>query len=285
MKTFNFIVSNVDGEISVYNYLKLNNFSNVIILKVKRGGITVNERVAKTVDAVKNGDKISVTLPSEEVNKYATPLNFPLRVLYDDEYFLAVFKPSGMVTHNGKTTGGFSLENAVYYAYNNEFLFRPVNRLDKDTAGIVIIAKDAYSASLLGNIIKNGNLFKGYVGVLKGVPTKLKGEINAPIKDVKSGIKRVVASDGKPSITKYEVVKVLPNGNSLCKFNLVTGRTHQIRVHTAHIGNPLYADDLYGEKIDGETYNLTCNEIEFTHPFTNIKIKITATTRQKSKNA
>ena len=91
MKTFNFVVSNVNEETTVESYLKLNNFSSVIILKVKSNGLSVNGKKARTIDKVKNGDALTVTLPNEEINKYATPLNYPLRVLYDDEYFLETY--------------------------------------------------------------------------------------------------------------------------------------------------------------------------------------------------
>ena len=275
MKVYNFKVNGLDKVITVENFLKLNKVSNVIILKIKRGGILVNNQTAKTIDLVKNGDEVTITLPTSEQNSYVTPLNYPIEILYDDDYFLAVNKPIGMLSHNSKSNSKFSLENAIYYEYHNEFLFRPVNRLDKDTSGIVIIAKDEYSASLLGEIIAKGKLKKTYVGILKGTLNSKKGVINAPIKKLNDEIKRVVDSDGKPSITKYEVLKILPNGNTLCKFNLITGRTHQIRVHTAHIGHPLYADALYGEKIDGINYTLTCASVEFTHPFTNKNVKIT----------
>ena len=108
-----------------------------------------------------------------------------------------------------------------------------------------------------------------------GVPVPDRGTIDAPIeRECEGNIKRCVREDGKAAKTEYRVIKILPSGNSLCEITLFTGRTHQIRVHMAHIGHPLYADFLYGTRVDGESYKLHAREISFTHPINGKKIEL-----------
>ena len=127
--------------------------------------------------------------------------------------------------------------------------------------------------------MKKGGFSKVYAAVVCGIPPLKHNIIDAPIERESEGqMKRVVRDDGKRAVTEYRVLKVLEDGNTLCEITLHTGRTHQIRVHMAHIGHPLYADFLYGERIDGQNYKLHAKKITFKHPIT----KQTLTLRSKA---
>ena len=186
---------------------------------------------------------------------------------------LAVDNPTNMPTHPSKGNSLPTLANAVMAKYGGDFVFRAVNRLDRDTSGIVLIAKDELSAYRLSESMKSGKFVKKYEAVISGCPEKKKGIIDAPIRRESEGsTRRIVAPDGKRAVTEYRVIKEL-SGNAVCEIRLHTGRTHQIRVHMAHIGHPLVNDFLYGKRGD-EPYSLRCVELCFSHPKNNSKITI-----------
>ena len=190
--------------------------------------------------------------------------------MYEDDYLLIVNKESGVLTHSSRYNTAPSLEGLVYnYCKNSPFTFRPINRLDKDTCGIVLIAKDEYVASLLNSELKQGKFEKRYVAKVKNKPLESHFIIEKPIKrQSSSSIKRECASDGKYAKSECNIIKKLENGNSIIDVRLITGRTHQIRVHLSSIGFPLYADSLYGEGVEGETYTLCAKRLQFIHPVT-----------------
>ena len=174
-----------------------------------------------------------------------------------------------MPTHPSRGNSLPTLANAIMAYLKEPIVFRAINRLDRGTSGIVIIAKNAYGAAKLGRAMKEGKFRKIYTAKVEGVPEPKSGRICAPIKrECEGNIKRIVSPDGKEAITDYEVIEVLPDGNSVCRLTLLTGRTHQIRVHMAHIGHPLCGDFLYGTESE-EGYELRASEISFPHPKTN----------------
>ena len=163
------------------------------------------------------------------------------------------------------------------YYVGAPFVFRSVNRLDRDTSGIVLIAKNQFAASRLAEDMKGGRFEKYYTALLSRCPEKKRAIIDAPIaREEEGSIIRVVREDGKRAVTEYEITEVLPDGRAIASVRLYTGRTHQIRVHFAHIGAPLYADFLYGERIEGKEYDLRCSRLVFPHPVSREMIDIRA---------
>lgn len=246
-----------------------------LIKKVKFGGVFINGENVHMRALVYEGDEVLVNLP-EDSSENIRAIPMPLDIVYEDDYFIAVNKPTGMPTHPSKGNSLPTLaEGIMAHFCNKKFVFRAINRLDRDTSGIIIIAKDAHTANSLSAEMKAGGYVKKYVGLVAGIPTPPAGIINAPIeRECDGSIKRIVRPDGKHALTEYRVIKELGDGNSICEIMLHTGRTHQIRVHMAYIGHPLLADFLYGERIEGESYKLHAKYIEFTHPATKERIKL-----------
>lgn len=277
MKEFSFIINEKFNNYKIIDFLKCVGISDEIIKKVKFGGIFLDERLVKNInERVKSCQTLKMVLPKDEPNAYVTPIKGELKIIYEDEYLLAVVKPKGMHTHASKSQK-LSLDQLVCgYFLPESFVFRAINRLDKDTSGIILIAKDMYTASLLGEQMKKGNIKKSYQAVIVGTPKEKHFFIEKPIKRQAEGnIKRVCDKDGKYAKTECMLVKTLDNGNSILDIILHTGRTHQIRVHLASVGLPLYADGLYGERVKSENYELKAKNLEFIHPFTGKNILLT----------
>lgn len=256
------------------SYLYSLGLSVTLVKKAKYGGIILNGTAVTVRAQVKEGDRIEIFLP-KATSDGIPPMDIPLKVIYEDEHLIAVDKPTNMPTHPSKGNNLPTLANAVMGYYGGDFVFRSVNRLDRDTSGVVIIAKTQISASNLSSSMKKGLWQKKYHAIVEGHPHPESGRIDAPIERIEDGnIKRTVRADGKRAITDYSVIEKMDN-SSLCEITLLTGRTHQIRVHMAHIGHPLVSDFLYGTESDKEYY-LRCKEITFPHPATNEFITIKA---------
>lgn len=242
-------------------------FSATLIKKVKYGGVSINGETVTMRATLKAGDTVTVRFP-EEKSENVEPIFAPLTVIYEDDDILAVNKPSNMPVHPSKGNHLITLANAVAaYYYDRPFVFRAIGRLDRDTSGIVIIAKNAFSAAILSEDMKLGKFEKYYTALLSRAPESKAGIIDAPImRECEGSLRRVVRDGGKAAKTKYEITKILPDGRAIARIRLYTGRTHQIRVHMAHIGVPLFGDFLYGTEIDGAPFHLCCVRMVFPHP-------------------
>ena len=252
-------------------------FSSRLITALKQGdGIMLNGKKEFVNKKVAQGDVLHLTLP-DTASENITPENIPLDILYEDNDLLIINKPPKMPTHTSMYHTSGTIANAVMYYFRDiPFTFRAPSRLDRDTSGVLIVARNAFSANAISKQIKNGSFKKEYAAVCVVIPKEKCGTVSAPIKREKQGIiKRVIAPDGKPAVTDYEVIKTLGN---LCLLRLFpkTGRTHQIRLHLSHIGTPIYSDFLYGEEVLGERLRLHCKSVSFKHPETNELIKVTA---------
>ena len=259
------IISKNEKDTNIKDFLLQNGFTATLIKKVKYGGVFINNAVVTMRGVVKLNDEILINLP-DDISEGIPQIDMPLDIVYEDEWMIAVNKPQNMPTHPSKGNSLPTLANGIMAYFNGNHTFRSINRLDRDTSGIVLMAKDAFSAAALSNSMKKGEFKKKYIAMLEGILDKKEGIIDAPIKREKEGeMKRIVADDGKRAITEYKVIEE-KNGRSLVEILLHTGRTHQIRVHFSHIGHPLTADFLYGERIEGQCYCLHCFELTLPHP-------------------
>lgn len=266
MKEILIDASGLEREYNVKEYLLSLGYSITFIKKVKYGGIMLNGEPVTVRAAVKSGDVLTL-IPPRASSDGIEPIDIPLTVLYEDEYVVLFDKPTNMPTHPSKGNSLPTLANAVMARYGDDFVFRSITRLDRDTSGIVLIAKDQVSAHRLSSDMKLGKFKKKYLCTVCGTPSPTHAIIDAPIRrEAEQSMKRIVAEDGKRAITEYTVIS--SSGEvSLCEIILHTGRTHQIRVHMAHIGHPLQGDFLYGERSE-DGYKLRCVELTFPHPHT-----------------
>lgn len=236
--------------------------------------VFINGSECRVIDKVETEDKIEIFLPE----KTEAPLLWEteLDVIYEDEDLLILNKPSGVSVHPTRNHPNGTLCNAVA-AYlknkgNENFVARAVGRLDKVTSGVMVFAKNAFVASKL-----NGNLNKTYLALAEGV-LKGEGTVNAPIyrPDINKTI-RAVGEQGDEAITNWKALKSFDN-KTLLKVKTVTGRTHQIRVHCAHIGHALVGDEMYGAKVTDNIKRaaLHCYEVKITHPVTSEELTFIA---------
>ncbi len=268
MRKLSFSVTNELDAKTVLHVLTSNGTSKRLIAKLKQvsDGITKNGAHARTVDIVSVGDIIEIILEDEKVLTENSRLNVP--VVFEDKDVIVFDKPAFMPVHPSHKHLDDTLGN--FFAHHcGGLTFRPINRLDRDTSGLCVVAKNRFSAVKL-----QGSLEKTYFAVACGIIT-LSGTIDAPIGRMgDSIITRCVCENGQPAITHYEAVKTSAK-YTLLNIKLETGRTHQIRVHFSHIGHPLAGDDMYGgDTTDISRQALHCGEINFSHPVTGVKISL-----------
>jgi len=242
--------------------------------KIKHtGSIILNGRFASPKDFVHSGDILAFDYP--EINRLE-PSDAFLDIAYEDADLLVVNKPAGLLVHPTSNQLETTLGNQIIGHYRRHMEsqgFHPVHRLDRNTSGLILIAKNPYIQQQLSGSF--ANFFnRSYLALVQGLIQK-DGNINAPIgRKPGSIIERIITSDGQQSRTSYKVVKKFSNA-TLLNLSLQTGRTHQIRVHLAHIGHPLLGDDLYGgtRNIIGR-HALHSAEVTFIHPISQIEIHL-----------
>ena len=273
--------------ISLYKILNTNlKLSKRLITKLKNNKqIFCNNKEVFTNYIVKLNDVISVDVDFDEnINDNIVPTDINIDIIYEDDSLIAINKPSNMPTHPSCNHFEDTLANALknYYIKNNiNKTIRPINRLDKDTSGIVIFAKNQYIQEHLISQMKANQFEKEYISIVEGKLDNKEGIINLPIaRENDSIIKRCVNDLGDNAITKYKVIdeiKIDENVYSKLLIKLETGRTHQIRVHMSHIGHPIIGDSLYGNKSNLiNRQALHCFHLSFVHPITNKKISLEA---------
>lgn len=256
------------------------NFSVRSIAKMKREeSVFVNGVFKKPSTKLTNGDLIEVKIEEEMANFESQNLN--LEILYDDFDIIMVNKPPFMVVHPTKSHFDNTIANGVTYYIKEKkenVKIRFVNRLDMNTSGLVIVAKNAYAHHTLSLDMSNNDVEKKYITVVDGILENDEGTIDAPIyRPTEDSIKRVIDERGQASITHYKVLERLNNA-TLVEVKLETGRTHQIRVHMAHIGHGIIGDELYGH-VDENLINrqaLHAYSLEFNQPRTKEKLQFKA---------
>lgn len=270
MREIIFKIDDKNSGLMIRDFLRNFGVSSALLTKLKQdeNGIKLNGKFAKAIEVLKSGDNLTINIK----NSGKMPEKFEcenVKVAYNDEDILVLNKPPLMPVHESRNHRGDTLANVAACYMESDCAFRAVYRLDRDTSGLVLIAKNELAASKLAGKIK-----KDYYAVVSG-KFEGRGTIDLPIRRVQESIiERGVFDDGERAITHYEAIKT-DGENTLLKLNLETGRTHQIRVHFSHLGTPLLGDTLYGgncEKINRQA--LHCKTIYFTHPITHEKITV-----------
>ncbi len=238
------------------------------------GNITVNGKTEKAKYKVKSGDVIRLEEPETKTLKLR-PENIPLDIVYEDDDVIVINKPQGMVVHPAPGHDEHTLVNALLYhcplsTINGTFRPGIVHRIDKDTSGLLMVAKNDKAHRSLAKQLKDKTNIREYVALVHGRIAEDEGTINAPIgRSLKDRKKQAVVKDGRNAVTHFEVLKRYRD-YTLVKCILETGRTHQIRVHMKYIGHPLVGDPLYGPKktIKGNGQFLHAGKLGFVHPTT-----------------
>lgn len=263
--------------------------SDRLITKLKKANkIYLNSLPTYTKKSVTVGDTVSVLIDFEEDNSNIVASNIPLNIIYEDDYLLVLNKPANIAIHPSILHFDNSLSNGVKFYFDKLGLkkkIRIVNRLDRNTSGIVVFAKNEYIQECLIKQMKTKELKKEYLAIAKGILESKSGTLNFPIaRKEGSIIERTVSSDGDSAITHYDVVKEF-NNLSLVHIVLETGRTHQIRVHFSYIGHPILGDTLYGSPsklINRQA--LHSYKLTFIHPVTKKVVSLEAPLPNDIKN-
>lgn len=243
--------------------------------EIKKGAVFVNSKEVKPSYVVKSGDVIEVSI-QEKILKIE-PENIPLDIVYEDENMLVVNKPSGMLTHPTTLETAGTLVNALLNKYgenlsdvNGEFRRGILHRLDRNTSGLLMVAKNNKAHEYLVEQMKHGGVDKRYLAIVKGVLDENEFVINKPIgRNPSQPHKMAINEDGKESISEIKVIEKFKDATFI-EVHLITGRTHQIRVHLSSIGHPVYNDTLYGfgkMKIKTEEQVLQSYKLTFPKPF------------------
>ena len=276
-----------DAGRTVAEYLRSRGFSRHLLIRLKTmpdgitlDGVPVLPSHRFFFDRVKS--LLTIRLREEEASEHIAPVPLPLTIVYEDEDLLVLDKPPDMPIHPSMGNYENTLANALAYYYEQQerpFIFRCINRLDRDTSGLLIVAKNAYSSVVLSAQMKERHIHREYLAVVQGLAPE-RGTIDAPIgRQPGSVIARCVDPvSGEPAITHYTRVAASPDGTySLMRIHLDTGRTHQIRVHMGHIGHPLPGDFLYCP--DYRHFGrqpLHSHWLSFTHPVTGEEMTFTS---------
>lgn len=286
MNNFWFITDENDENARLDNYLSelFDNFSRSHFKElIQKGKILVNEEARKPSYKIKLGDKIEM-LALEEKKEVIYPQNIKLDIIWEDENMLVVNKPSGMLTHPTELEPENTLVNALLYKYgenlsdiNGYFRRGILHRLDRNTSGLLMIAKNNETHEFLANQIKGRLVTKKYLAIAKGVFKEDSGIIDLPIgRNPANPCKMAVVENGKPSLTEFKVLKRFKDCTYL-ELDLKTGRTHQIRVHLSYLHHPILNDTLYGAgsyKVKTQEQVLQSYKLTFTKPFSNDIIEL-----------
>ena len=283
LETVSYTVSPQEDGATVRHILKAKlHFSSHAISRLTRAenGILVNGQHARTTCILQTGDVVTAEAGDHRQPKVLpTPGDWPLPIIWEDGYLLVVNKPAGMTAHASNFLPDTpTVAGALAWSRGTDFIFHSVNRLDKGTTGLMVVAKSGYVHDLLRRSLHTPRFIREYRAVCVGCPEPESGTIDAPIgRDEASTVARIVRPDGLPAVSHYEVL-FKGDGLSLVKLVPETGRTHQLRVHMASIGHPLAGDWLYGTEDPAliarpalHSYTLT-----LTHPVTGEVLHLTA---------
>lgn len=264
------------------DFLRKTGYSRHVVIHLKKteNGILLNGQWAYVGQSLKEGDHLEIHILESESSEQIVPTELPLNIVYEDEDLLVINKSADLPIHPSVNNYDNTLANALmwYYQQRGEtFVYRCINRLDRDTTGLLIVAKNMLSGGILSDMMKKREIHREYLAIAEGKVPK-EGTIDAPIaRKEKSVIERCVNFEkGDRAVTHYRRLDYR-NGYSLVKLKLETGRTHQIRVHMKYIGHPLTGDYLYNPDyriLDHQA--LHSWKLAFTHPITGAKMQFRA---------
>lgn len=285
-RTITYRIEEANGGQKISTYLKAKHYSaqNLIDLKKRDDSVLLNGQAVFQNVRLSGGDILTIRIVESDVSEHIPPVDLPIDIVYEDEDLIVVNKPAGMPIHTSMKNYQNTLANALAYYYerqNKPFVYRCINRLDRDTSGLTIIAKHGVSAGILGSMVaaksdgvtqspRLPGLEREYLAIVRGKIEPKEGIIDAPLaRKGGSIIERVVDFEhGERAVTHYKTLKN-ENGHSLISLQLETGRTHQIRVHMKHIGHGLIGDYLYNPDMEYMTRQaLHSYRLSFVHPMT-----------------
>lgn len=277
-RTIIYKISEEDSGLSIEKYLRKSGYTRQNITELKKGvrNVLIKDEWVHVNRILQAGEELTIIVVEEKSSEKIPPVNIDFSVLYEDEDILVVNKPANMPVHPSLNNYENTLGNAVAYYIANKsgsdgnFVYRCINRLDRDTTGAIIIAKHYIAAGILHGQMASRKISRQYIAIVEGIFEDKEGKIDAPIgRKEGSSIERCIDYDsGEKAITNYKVINEF-GGMSLLSLKLETGRTHQIRVHMKHIGHPLIGDFLYNP--NNKLMNrqaLHSYSIDFTHPIT-----------------
>lgn len=281
-RTLHYKIEETDNGKTVSRFLQEQGFSHRVLVSLKK----TPQSVVRDSDwlylnePLHTGDLLLVQLSETETSKNILPVKLPLSICYEDEDILVVDKPAGMPIHPSMNHYDNTLANAVAWYYKEKgipYVFRCMNRLDRDTTGLTVLAKHALSSCILSSAIRDHNVHREYLAIVSGA-TDDHGTIDAPIarRDASILEREVNFTSGEHAVTHYRTL-ARQDGLSLLSLHLETGRTHQIRVHMNYIGHPLIGDFLYHpdfSKIKRQA--LHSSRLTFFHPVTKEPLCFTA---------
>lgn len=274
-----FVITDKDRDLTVLAFLRreLSPSTKMLkYLKYRPDGITVNGLHRTVRYRLQPGDLLAVAAEDTAENEDLLPVDLPLAILYEDEDLVVPAKPANMPTHPSRDHYDDTVANALAFRYaslGGSFVFRPINRLDRNTSGLLLIARNKLSAGRLTRSMQEGKIRKTYLALLEGELLEEEGRIDRCLhRTAESIILREVCSpdapDAAPSLTEYRVL-ARGNGHTLVLASPITGRTHQLRVHFASIGHPILGDDLYGRESNRiPRHALHAYTLTFPHPST-----------------
>ena len=285
-RTLNYTTENLITSMPVSHFLKQKGFSsqNLVQLKKNPDAVLANEVPCFMNHVLHPGDTLTLHIREARSSEKIPPVELPLDIVYEDEDLMVINKPAGMPIHPSMNNYYNSLANALAYYFdqqNRPFVFRCINRLDRDTSGLTIVAKHYVSAGMLSAMIANkaaSGITREYLAIVKGSVQPPEGTITAPLgRKEGSIIERTIDFEkGESAITHYKVLDE-KNGHSLVSLILETGRTHQIRIHMKYLGYPLIGDYLYNPDMEQiQRQALHAWKLSFVHPITGEKMQFTA---------
>ena len=282
-RIFEYQITAAEEGRKIGDFLREKGYSRHLLrqLKETEDGLLRNAHPTFTTVALKAGDRIRVRLLEKaEGSEAIMPAPLPFEIVYEDEDLLVVNKPADMPIHPSFQNHGNTLADALtwhYQQHGEDFVYRCINRLDRDTTGLLIVAKHLLSASILSDMVGKREIHREYLAIVKGIPPE-NGTISAPIGRKKGSaiLREVNFETGEPAVTHFARLEIR-NGLSLVSLKLETGRTHQIRVHMGYIGCPLIGDYLYYPECSRISRQaLHSHRLSFLHPITGKALSFTA---------